>query len=122
MPRSWTFLRGIPASTVVGIYAVSLTRSREPALAGGTQQDWERMGYSKTRLYPVSAVNLPARGTGLPRMRLIQTPSCAASASCMIFDTVDALSAEYARRAPASSAARSLARAYRAAASGWARR
>ena len=58
-------LVGVPDSfTVVGIYAVSLTQSKEPALAGGTQQDWDRMGYSKTHLYPVSAVNLPAGGMG----------------------------------------------------------
>lgn len=58
-------LVGVPDSfTVVGIYAVSLMQSKKPALAGGTQQDWDRMGYSQTRLYPLSAVTLPAGGMG----------------------------------------------------------
>lgn len=58
-------LVGVPDSfTVVGIYAVSLKQSKQAALAGGTQQDWDQMGYSKTYLYPVSAVNLPAGGMG----------------------------------------------------------
>lgn len=58
-------LVGVPDSfTVEGIYAVSLTQSKKPALAGGTQQDWDKMGYSGARLYPVSTVDLPAGGMG----------------------------------------------------------
>lgn len=50
--------------TIDGVYAVNARQSNLMVVGGATQQDWDRMGYSKAHLYPVSDVNLPAGGMG----------------------------------------------------------
>ena len=58
-------LVGVPAGfTVAGICAVNTVQSKKMAVGAATQQDWDRMGYSKAHLYPVSAADLPAGGMG----------------------------------------------------------
>jgi len=51
------------AFTVEGIYGINQAESHKPMFGGGTQQSWDRYGYSNDHLYPVSAVDLNASGT-----------------------------------------------------------
>ena len=51
------------AFTVEGIYAINQAQSAKALFGGGTEQSWVRYGYSKDRLYPVSAVDLNTRGS-----------------------------------------------------------
>ncbi|MBR7836260.1 hypothetical protein KDL01_23485 [Actinospica durhamensis] len=52
-------LVGVPDTfTVEGIYAVNADNGKYPVLVGGTQVNWEQMGYSTAHLYPVTAINL----------------------------------------------------------------
>lgn len=51
------------AFTIVGIYGINQAQNGKAMFGGGTEQSWDQYGYSKDRLYPVSAVDLNVGGT-----------------------------------------------------------